>query len=264
MTARMTRRGVMGAFAVAAMPMPAWALPDDEDARLDAFFERVWQRGIDRNPVRQSQLGIKRDQDKWNDVSEAFALENLELLEQDMAALSGFDRARLSPQARISLRMFEDNGREAIERFALRRNDYLMTQMGGMHTRVPITLLNAHNIADRTDADAYCARIERVGPLMDQVVAELERQEAAGVLPPRFVYRLVIEPSENMLKGRPFDAAETDCPILADFRAKLAKANIADADAAWECVKTFVGPACVIIKHANPCGVALGAHALEA
>jgi phosphoribosylaminoimidazolecarboxamide formyltransferase/IMP cyclohydrolase len=35
--------------------------------------------------------------------------------------------------------------------------------------------------------------------------------------------------------------------------------NIADADAAWECVKSFVAtaPACVIVKHANPCGVAL-------
>jgi phosphoribosylaminoimidazolecarboxamide formyltransferase/IMP cyclohydrolase len=32
--------------------------------------------------------------------------------------------------------------------------------------------------------------------------------------------------------------------------------NFADADAAWECVKTFTDPACVIIKHANPCGVA--------
>ena len=34
--------------------------------------------------------------------------------------------------------------------------------------------------------------------------------------------------------------------------------NISDADAAWECVKTFDEPACVIIKHANPCGVAIG------
>lgn len=230
MTARVTRRGVMGVLAAAAVPMPAWALPNDEDARLDAFFERVWQREIDRNPVRQSQLGIKRDQDKWNDVSEAHAIESLELLKRDLAALGGFDRARLSPQARISLRMFEDNGGEAIAGFALRRNGYLMTQMGGMHTRVPITLLNAHNIADRADAEAYCARIERVGALMDQVVVELARQEAAGVSPPRFVYRLVIEPSENMLKGRPFETAETDCPILADFRAKLTKANIADAE----------------------------------
>ncbi|MCX7233788.1 MAG: bifunctional phosphoribosylaminoimidazolecarboxamide formyltransferase/IMP cyclohydrolase [Burkholderiales bacterium] len=40
--------------------------------------------------------------------------------------------------------------------------------------------------------------------------------------------------------------------------------NIADADAAWECVKGFSTPACVIVKHANPCGVALGADALSA
>ena len=40
--------------------------------------------------------------------------------------------------------------------------------------------------------------------------------------------------------------------------------NIADADAAWECVKTFGAPACVIVKHANPCGVAVAPTAAEA
>ncbi|MDO4905969.1 MAG: bifunctional phosphoribosylaminoimidazolecarboxamide formyltransferase/IMP cyclohydrolase [Lautropia sp.] len=45
---------------------------------------------------------------------------------------------------------------------------------------------------------------------------------------------------------------------------ELSYNNIADADAAWECVKTFEAPACVIIKHANPCGVAVGASTLEA
>ncbi|RNF82285.1 bifunctional phosphoribosylaminoimidazolecarboxamide formyltransferase/IMP cyclohydrolase PurH [Lysobacter psychrotolerans] len=34
--------------------------------------------------------------------------------------------------------------------------------------------------------------------------------------------------------------------------------NLADADAAWECVRQFETPACVIVKHANPCGVAQG------
>ena len=34
--------------------------------------------------------------------------------------------------------------------------------------------------------------------------------------------------------------------------------NIADTDAALECVKEFAEPACVIVKHASPCGVAIG------
>jgi phosphoribosylaminoimidazolecarboxamide formyltransferase/IMP cyclohydrolase len=45
---------------------------------------------------------------------------------------------------------------------------------------------------------------------------------------------------------------------------ELSYNNIADSDAAWECVKTFDDPACVIVKHANPCGVAVDASALEA
>jgi phosphoribosylaminoimidazolecarboxamide formyltransferase / IMP cyclohydrolase len=45
---------------------------------------------------------------------------------------------------------------------------------------------------------------------------------------------------------------------------ELSYNNIADADAAWECVKGFGEPACVIVKHANPCGVAVGKDPLEA
>ncbi|MDJ0908532.1 MAG: bifunctional phosphoribosylaminoimidazolecarboxamide formyltransferase/IMP cyclohydrolase [Woeseiaceae bacterium] len=40
--------------------------------------------------------------------------------------------------------------------------------------------------------------------------------------------------------------------------------NIADADAALECVKQFEEPACVIVKHANPCGVAVAGSIVEA
>ncbi|MCX8145994.1 MAG: bifunctional phosphoribosylaminoimidazolecarboxamide formyltransferase/IMP cyclohydrolase [Azovibrio sp.] len=45
---------------------------------------------------------------------------------------------------------------------------------------------------------------------------------------------------------------------------ELSYNNIADSDAAWECVKAFDAPACVIIKHANPCGVAIADHLLAA
>jgi phosphoribosylaminoimidazolecarboxamide formyltransferase / IMP cyclohydrolase len=46
---------------------------------------------------------------------------------------------------------------------------------------------------------------------------------------------------------------------------ELSYNNIADADAAWECVKSFTeSAACVIVKHANPCGVAVGANVGDA
>jgi phosphoribosylaminoimidazolecarboxamide formyltransferase/IMP cyclohydrolase len=45
---------------------------------------------------------------------------------------------------------------------------------------------------------------------------------------------------------------------------ELSYNNIADADAAWECARSFDTPVCVIVKHANPCGVALGDSPLDA
>lgn len=45
---------------------------------------------------------------------------------------------------------------------------------------------------------------------------------------------------------------------------ELSYNNIADSDAAWECVRSFTTPACVIIKHANPCGVGIGVDVAEA
>ena len=45
---------------------------------------------------------------------------------------------------------------------------------------------------------------------------------------------------------------------------ELSYNNVADSDAAWECVKSFAEPACVIVKHANPCGAAIGANLLDA
>ncbi len=56
--------------------------------------------------------------------------------------------------------------------------------------------------------------------------------------------------------------------VLSQYRQLQGKAlsynNIADSDAAWDCVRGLSDGACVIVKHANPCGVALGASPLEA
>ena len=45
---------------------------------------------------------------------------------------------------------------------------------------------------------------------------------------------------------------------------ELSYNNVADADAAWECVRSFDTTACVIVKHANPCGVAVAATPIDA
>jgi len=61
---------------------------------------------------------------------------------------------------------------------------------------------------------------------------------------------------------RPLAGAIAGCRQLQGK--ELSFNNIADSDAAWECVKSFAEPACVIVKHANPCGVAIAPSPVEA
>ncbi|MEO8754186.1 MAG: bifunctional phosphoribosylaminoimidazolecarboxamide formyltransferase/IMP cyclohydrolase [Casimicrobiaceae bacterium] len=74
---------------------------------------------------------------------------------------------------------------------------------------------------------------------------------------------------ENPHQSAAFYRDEVPAPgTIATYRQvqgkELSYNNVADSDAAWECVKTFAEPACVIVKHANPCGVAIAATPLDA
>jgi phosphoribosylaminoimidazolecarboxamide formyltransferase/IMP cyclohydrolase len=74
---------------------------------------------------------------------------------------------------------------------------------------------------------------------------------------------------ENPHQSAAFYRDEVPAPgTIATYRQlqgkELSYNNVADSDAAWECVKTFAEPACVIVKHANPCGVAIAESPLDA
>ncbi|WP_297485647.1 bifunctional phosphoribosylaminoimidazolecarboxamide formyltransferase/IMP cyclohydrolase [Ferrovum sp.] len=84
-----------------------------------------------------------------------------------------------------------------------------------------------------------------------------------------FVKHQSLRYGENPHQGAAF-YRDPDAPsgMLSHYRQLQGKPlsynNIADADTAWDCVRFLDAPACVIVKHANPCGVALGDQALDA
>jgi uncharacterized protein (DUF885 family) len=227
----LTRRALGGAFATFALAHPALA-QGSETERLNAFFERVYQRNLARSPIAQSRRGLKTDNDKWDDISEARELESHELRKRDLAELKAFRFDALEPQAKVSYRLFEQGAQDSIEGYRWRRHDYLVTQMGGLHRRVATVLTSNHAIDTKADAEAYVARLYGVKPLMGQLVEALARQEAAGIKPPKFVFALTIGECENQVKGRPFNAGPADAPVWADFKAKVAKLNLPAVESA--------------------------------
>jgi len=229
---RLSRRELIAAGALAAAT-PAWAAATDESARLDAFFESVFQRDLARNPAAQSSMGIAGGTAGWwPDVSQARADENVALVRRDLAELRRFDRAALPPEARLSYDLFAYDAEEAIERHRWRGNHYPVCQMRGPQRDIPQTLINNHPIASVADAEAYVARLHAVRPYLTAVVTGLEQQAANGVVPPPFSAPLVIGNCEKLITGAPFQPGAPDSPILADFRGKLAKLPVGDAERA--------------------------------
>jgi uncharacterized protein (DUF885 family) len=193
-----------------------------ESARANAFFDRVFDEGVDRSPIAQGYLGLKKDHDKWDDFSEARRLSEFVITVQELAELQRtiqFDR--LDEQAQMSYRLFVAQAELTIEGWKWRDHAYTFTQMGGMHTDAPAFLINFHQVENLADAQAYVTRLRGMQPMFDQLIAQSEAQAAKGILPPKFVFPLLLESCHEILTGAPFDASAAKCALLEDFETKV-------------------------------------------
>jgi uncharacterized protein (DUF885 family) len=200
-----------------------------ESAKANAFFDRVFDESVDRSPISQGYLGIKKDHDKWDDFSEASRLAELAITVRELATLEAtinFDL--LDEQTKLSYRLFVMQAEQSIEGWKWRNHDYVFTQMSGQHTDAPAFLINFHEVANLADARAYVARLNAMPAMFDALIVRAEAQAARGILPPKFVYPLLIESCREITSGAPFTAGEKKSALLEDFEGKVAALKDAD------------------------------------
>ncbi|MBI2814634.1 MAG: DUF885 domain-containing protein [Opitutae bacterium] len=219
-----------GALAALSARAAATAEIAAETAKANAFFERVFDENLARSPMFMTQLGLKIDYDKWDDLSEARALEDLELGVRQFAELKrtiNFDL--LDDQAKVSYRMFVRDAERAIEGWRWRHHNYPLNQMSGLHSEAPAFLINFHRVDTVADARAYVARLRGLGPLFDQLIDGAKIRAARNIIPPRFVFPLVIDSCREVIRGEPFDASGKKSALLEDFEGKVGALKDADA-----------------------------------
>lgn len=197
--------------------------------QANELFETIFNERVMRSPITQSFLGIKDDQDKWDDLSESFAAQTLEINKQYLQQLNTIDESKLDAQTAVSFQMMKQSLEQEIEDYQWRNYNYPVNQMFGIHSRVPALLINQHTISTKDDAEDYIARLNGVGELFDEVIKGLERRAELGIIAPKFVYPYVISDSQNVIKGAPFDKGE-DSTLLADFKQKVTQLDMSDAD----------------------------------
>ena len=228
-------------------PAPQVQVVQSEVEKANALFEEVFMNGVMRSPVYQTYMGIKKDYDKWDDDSEERALEDLAIAKKDLVRLTAIDRSKLDANTQVSYDLMKQRLEDGIADFKWRYHNYPVNQMFGTHSMVPAFLINQHQVTSVEDAKAYISRLNGVTKVFDQLIDSLEIRAQKGIIAPKFVFPHVIDSSKNIIKGAPFEKGE-DSTLLADFKRKVNKLEIADSEKAalineaTEALKTAIKP----------------------
>ena len=193
-----------------------------ESQRANEFLDKTFDEFVATHPQIESSLGIKTHNDQWNDISDEAAKRDLETAQKNLAELKRqFPKEKLDKQAQLSAELYEFQVQRDTEGFKFRLDNYPVNQMGGAHSEIPTFLINIHKIDNEKDAQAYIARLNGIPKLFDQLIANLKAREEHGVIPPKFVFPLVLEASQKVIKGQPFEESGPVSPLLEDFTKKV-------------------------------------------
>lgn len=195
-----------------------------ESKRLNEWFDAVWDSAVDRSPIWKAYLGIKdSDYDEWGDWSDSNAVKEHQILMDNLAYLkANFDTSKLDEQSLLSYKLWVEDAERQDEEFAYRDYDYPVNQMHGTHSWITSFLINIHRVDNMMDLEDYISRTIKVRNTIDQTIKDMKRREDAQIVPPKFVYDMVIEDCRNIISGFPFDEdSKEDAAIYADFKKKL-------------------------------------------
>ncbi|HEX8516944.1 MAG TPA: DUF885 domain-containing protein [Bacteroidia bacterium] len=192
-----------------------------ESSKANAFFDRVFDREVERDPVKAALLGIKKNYGEWTDQSEEHARKEIEIAKANLDSLKQFDINALDEQTKISYRLFENDLEQKVNNFKWHLHDYPVNQMGGTHVDMATFLINVHSVSDKSDAEAYVSRLSKVNVVFDQMITNLKLREEKNIIPPKFVFPYVLNDCRNVISGQPFEKSGPLNPLLEDITKKV-------------------------------------------
>jgi uncharacterized protein (DUF885 family) len=193
-----------------------------ESKRANEFFDKCWDEILSRHPVDESYYGIKTHYDQLEDLSDAKAAADLAVWQADLATLQrDFKFDALDAPTQLSWKLFEREVARETEEYQFRYDVYPVSQMRGIHAQIPTFLINIHKIDHVKDAEAYIARLNAIPKAFDQLLVNLRLREDKGVVPPRFVFPLVLDACRKVIAGQPFDSGSSNSPLFDDFTKKV-------------------------------------------
>ncbi len=236
------------------------ASPEAETARLNAWFEVKFTEAVTRRPMTATFLGSRENYDKWDNVSSTAQDAEMAIQRANIAEMKArFEFDNLDPQGQLSYRLAEFDLEQLERADKWRGHSYTFNQMFGAQSRIPSFLIAQHKVDSKADAEAYIARLEGIGPFLDQHIENAKASAAEGIRPPLFVYEFVLSDATNVVTGYPFEGSDmTDqSPLYADISGKINDLLVADSISEEEADDLDYRARIALLDHTHPAYIKL-------
>ncbi len=255
--------------------LEAEGLPVTEVAQVTGFPEMLDGRVKTLHPKVHGGLLARRDVPEHMAALKAHGIDTIDLL---VVNLYPFEATVAKPGCTLedAIENIDIGGPAMVRSAAKNWKDVAVLTDASQYAPVLAELKSAGKLSDKTRFALSVAAFNRIAnydAAISDYLSSLQDDGTRALFPAqsngRFVklqdLRYGENPHQQAAYYRDLQPAPGSLVTGVQLQGKeLSYNNIADADAAWECVKSFDAPACVIVKHANPCGVAVGANAFEA
>jgi uncharacterized protein (DUF885 family) len=197
----------------------AGAVPEAQLA-INEWFDARYEEELQFSPINLTFLGRKERNDELGSFSyDAFAKE-LAWKKQTVEELKRlYDYQSLSPAEQVSYDIWVYQYERMAESEKFFYSGLTFDQMNGIQSFVPTFLINFHRVENADDLRAYIARINDVAPRIREALDIATKSSSGGTITPVFALDGVIEQTQAVITGAPFNAnAAEDSDIWADIK----------------------------------------------
>ena len=191
---------------------------------LTQWLDAQYEEQLLQSPLGLTYLGRSERKDELDEFSFESFKRKLAWQAASVAEMEAlFDRAALSEAEKLSYDLWKYSFEKTAASEQYFFNGLIFDQMNGIHSYVPTFLINFHTVESAEDFEALIARVNLVESRMADAIEVARKSSANGVVAPYFAMDGVIEQSEKIISGQPFDQeADFDNALWADMKRDLA------------------------------------------
>ena len=211
---------VLGACAPAAPAGPTAEEIAKNSTDLVAYLDAEYEEELQQSPQEMTSQGRKDRYGELDDRSEAAGDKELAWRRESVKDMKAkFSPDALSEDARLSYEIWDLELARAEKASEFRRYRYIFGR-NGAHTGLVNFMINQHRVDEKSDAEAYIARVGAIGGVIDTLIERAKLAAGDGIRMPRFSYDMTVDEIKRVTGGAPFTKGP-DTALFADGKAKI-------------------------------------------